>query len=121
MEKPKKIPVEVADVLKGVKFDRPADEEGQHLYPTVFDLLCPRWKDGVQTRKSGKLTIRVDGGAYRVVMECPQEGVQASFLVDSLEGLLTAVELQVGSGRCHWTQTWAQQKKNSQRVDEPVQ
>jgi hypothetical protein len=121
MEKPKKVKAETADVLRNVKFDRPADETGTALYPILFDLLCPRWRDGVQTRKAGRLSVRCDGGAYRVSIECPTEGVQTTVLLTCLDTLVADIEAFLGSGKTHWSLTWAQQKKAGQGVDDAIQ
>ena len=112
---------ESADLLANVVFSNPADEQGRVLYPTLFDLLAPRWKDGHQTRQPGRLSIRIDGGAYRVSIECPTEGLQTSMIVASLENLAEAVEIILMQADSHWALTYARAIKNRAVIDDAIQ
>jgi hypothetical protein len=117
MEANKKPKVEAASILKSLKFGNPVDKDGRKMYPTLYDLLCPRWQDGVLVRQAGRLTIKADGAAYRVSIECPTEGLQTSVVVDNLPNLLADTEKLVSQGQCHWALTWARQKKNLPTIE----
>lgn len=112
--------VERANCLERVVFSVPADEEGRTLFPTLFDLMCPRYHGMTCTRQGARFTIKVDGGAYRVSIECPTEGLQTSFFVESLDNFPLFCENYLTQGAPHWGLTWAQQKKNQPTIDEIV-
>ena len=121
MEAKKKPKVESANILAAVKFTNPVDKDGRKAFPTVYDLLCPRWKEGVLVRQPGRLTIKADGAAYRVSIECPTEGLQTSVVVDNLPNLLADVEKIVSQGQCHWALTWSRQKKNQPTIEDLIE
>jgi len=116
----KKPKIETAKVLAGVTFSTPADKEARKAFPNLFDLLCPRYRDGVCTRQAGRLTVRVDGGAYRVQIECPTEQVQTIFMVESLFTLMSDTEALLLTGKLHWGMTWAKARKNLPTLDDSV-
>lgn len=120
MEANGKPKAEKAKVLERVTFCLPDDESGLALFPNVYDLLTPRWKDGVITRQPGRLTLKPDGSSWRVSIECPTEGLQTTVVVKSLESALSEVEDLVTSNKAHWGLTWALQKKNLPTIDKPV-
>jgi hypothetical protein len=121
LDKPKKPKVESATLLAKVKFLNPADPEDKKALPNVADLLCPRWKDGTLVRQAGRLTIKPDGAAWRVSIECPTEGLQTSFLVDSLHNLFSDAEKFLSQGKAHWALTWTRQKKNVPTIEDLIE
>lgn len=121
MEAKKKPRVETAKILQNVKFINPTDKEGIKCYPTIYDLLCPRWKEGTLVRQAGRLTIKADGGAYRVSIECPTEGLQTSLIVDNLPNLFADAEKLLSQGQCHWALTWSKQKKNQPTIEDLIE
>lgn len=120
MDKNGKPKVEAAKLLAGVTFSTPADKEARKLVPNLFDLLCPRYRDGICTRQPGRLSIKVDGGCYRVVIECPTEGVQTALAVESIVGLAELVEALLLNGKPHWGMTWQKAKRNLPTIDDAV-
>jgi hypothetical protein len=111
---------ERARVLEHVTFALPDDETGKTLFPNLFDLLTPRWKDGAVTRQEGRLSLKPDGSSWRVSIECPTEGLQTSFVVHSLETLLCEAENHVSGKSCHWGLTWNLKKKNLPVLDSSI-
>jgi len=117
----KKPKVEVARCLTNIKFSNPVDEAAKKEYPNLYDLLCPRWKDGALVRQPGRLTLRVEGGSYVVSIECPTEGVQTSILAHSLASVLSDLESSIKANLCNWVPTWARRKKFSPSVDDLIE
>lgn len=111
---------ERAKCLERVTFTLPDDEGGKALFPLLFDLLTPRWKEGVVTRQPGRLSLKPDGSSWRISIECPTEGLQTSFIVNSLESAFMEAECLIESGKAHWGLTWQKQKKNLPVVDEVI-
>lgn len=116
----KKPPVERARVLEGLVHSLPADDKGREEFPTLSDLLSPRWRDGVCTRQGGTISVCIDGAGYRVRVTCPTEGVQTTIGVESLSTLLVELELKIANGGVFWGQTWERQKKSAPRLDDSV-
>lgn len=121
MAEPKKPVVEVADILKGLTLAKIDDEAGKLLYPIVFDLLAPRYKDGACTRQAGKLTLKVEVGTWQVQIECPSEKVQTRLYVRSLDNFLQDVENLLASGKMQWGPTWDRAKKDKPALESPIQ
>jgi hypothetical protein len=109
--------VERASILKGVTVLLPQDPAGVQRYPTVSDLLCPRWVDGTMTRMAGRVSIRVEGSCYRVTIECPTEGLMTSIVLASLVECLDALEAVVASGQAKWQLTYEAAKRSRQAMD----
>lgn len=116
--KPKKV---VPKILQNVKFSPPADPVGLEAYPTLYELLSPSWIDGKLVREGGRMTVKSDGPAFRVSIECPSEGVQTSFIVESLDKLMENAEKILSQGHMHWGLTWSRQKKNLQAIDNAIE
>ena len=112
---------ESASCLQGVTFALPDDEAGQVLFPTLWDLLTPRWKDGKLTRQAGRLSLKPDGSSWRMSIECPTEGLQTSLLIKSLESALAEADAHCASGKAHWGLTWALQRKNLPTIDKAIE
>ena len=121
MDPKKKPKVQAAKVLEAIKFSNPIDKDGRKLYPTLYDLLCPRWVDGILVRQPGRMTIKADGAAYRVSFDCPTEGLQTSIIVDNLPNLFADAEKIVSQGQCHWALTWSRQKKNQPTIEDLIE
>lgn len=121
MEVNGKTKAERAKVLETVTFTLPDDDKAKEEYPNLYDLLVPRWKDGAVTREEGRMSIKPDGSGWRVSIECPTEGLAASFIVKSLITAFEEAEAHVSGSHCHWGLTWAVKKKNLQKLDRAVQ
>ena len=111
MSENKKPQVEAAKLLKNIKMISPADKEDLKATPGLHELLVPIWRANVLVRQPGRMTIKPDGSAWRVSIECPTEMLQTSFVVDSLRNLMQDVEKIVTQSLCHWGPTWERQKK----------
>jgi hypothetical protein len=120
-EEKKRPQVETAKILSSVKFLAPDDDAGRKSLPNVYDILCPRWKKGVLVRQPGRLTLRVEGGAYLLVLEAPTERLQTSVIVHSLASALADLEKAISSSGCNWGPTWAARKKNLPTLDDLVE
>ncbi len=119
-DKPKaKRPVRKA--LEGVKFAPPSDPEGLKACPTLYDLLSPKWQDGKLVLEGGRFTIKADGPCFRVSIELPSEGLQTTFIVDSLLKVAEVSEKIVTQGQVHWGLTWSRQKKNLQAIETAIE
>jgi hypothetical protein len=116
--KPKKV---VPRILQNVKFSPPADQPGLKAFPTLYELLSPSWIDGKLVREGGRLSIKSDGPSFRVSIECPSEGVQTSFIVESLDKIMENSEKILSQGQMHWGLTWSRQKKNLQALDNAIE
>lgn len=113
-DKPK--PTKVA-FLAELEFAPAADPEARKKWPMTFSALEPHWHGTVQTRQGGKLSIRMEGGGYLVMLELPAEGVMTTVVVSSLGSLMDEVEGHLAGGRANWTQTYAERKKNLSKLD----
>lgn len=116
-EKKKPI-VETAKTLSKLSPQAWQDEAGKKLYPTIWDVMSARWKEGVMTRQAGRLTIRCDGGTLRATIECPTEGLQTTYVADSLAGLFEGLEAFLASNKARWGLTWQKAKKNLPVLDD---
>jgi len=120
-ENSKKPPIERARCLENLTLDSFQDSVGKEKYPILHDLLSPRWVENRMTRQGARLTVKVDGGCVRVSIECPTEGVQTSFMLDTLNDLSKSIELHLAAGDVRWGLTWARLKKNLPTIDGAVQ
>lgn len=116
-----RLSVECADILKGVTMDHFQDDNGRKLFPTLHDLLSPRWKDTVMTRQGARLTVRVDAGNLRVTIDCPTEGLVSSFMIESLDELLPTLERVLANGQAKWGLSYGRAKKNLPTIDKALQ
>jgi len=97
------------------------DASAKKETPLLLDVLLPIWEGSVMLRQPGRLTIGPDGGSWRVTIECPTEGLQAVFMVDSLSTLLRDVETLLASGKTHWGLSWQKRKRHSPTIDDAIQ
>jgi len=112
---------EVADVLKDLRLTTVQDDDGLALYPVLFDLLNPRYKDGKLTRLGGRLSIKADSGVWRISLECPSEEVACTLVVRSLHECLGELEVAIMQKTVFWDQSWSKRKKDLKALAEPVQ
>lgn len=103
--------VERADVLKNLRTLTPADEASLEQYPTLIDLLSPRFKDGKCTRQGSRLSLKVEGAFFRLTIDCPTEGLMCTFVVGSLFNVLADFERHVRGPEACWTPNYDSQKK----------
>lgn len=115
-EQPAVVP-ERAEALKNLTQLTPQDEEGMKAYPTIFDLLMPRFKDGRLTRASGSIGIGVTGSLFRVTLRCPTEGLETVWVTDCLKDLFKRLEAYLVSSKAAWTPTYENQKRARQALD----
>lgn len=121
MDEKKKPKVEAAPLLKNLKMANPSDKDDLKTLANIVGLLVPIWRDGTLTRQSGRMTVQPDGSAWRVMIECPTEGVQTSFTVDNLRNLMVDAEKFVTQPGCHWGLTWARKKKSMPTIESPIE
>jgi hypothetical protein len=110
---------ERAELLADRKAAELHDEEARKHYPFLCDVLYPRFRDGVQTRVAGILTLTVENGAYRVTLRCEEEGLQTVAVLTTLSDLWTCLEAFLASEKAAWTLTYNAKKKldTASRVD----
>jgi len=97
------------------------DAEGKKAFPNVLDLLAERWQAGKMTRQPGRLSVRLEGSAIIVVIECPTEGLQTSFAVNSITTLFAEAEKILTQGLCQWQLTWDRKKNNKPVIETAIQ
>lgn len=111
MGKKNGLAIERADVLKNFRSLAPNDEVSLEQYPTIVDLLSPRFKDGKCTRQGSRLAVKAEGAFFRVTIDCPTEGVMCTWIVGSLFNLLADFERHVRGPEACWTPNYDSQKK----------
>jgi hypothetical protein len=112
--KQSKPPIERAACLENLQVVVPADDEAAKRFPTIYDCLMPRWKEGACVRQSGKISIRITGSLFTITLECPTEGLQASLSSETFADLFTRLEKLLASGKAQWVPSWEIQKKARQ-------
>lgn len=112
---------EASKLLKNVAFATLKDDKGKKELPALLDILLPIWREGVMTRQPARLTIQPDGGHWRATIDCPTEGVMATFLLDNLPDLLKAVDDLLASGKAQWAMSWIKRKKHLPTIDDIIQ
>lgn len=105
------ITAERADVLKNLRTLTPADNDTVEGYPTLLDLLSPRFRDGRCTRQGSRLSLKVEGAFFRMSIDCPTEGVMCSMVVGSLYNILNDFERHVAGADACWVPNFDAQKK----------
>jgi len=119
---PKKRPgPETAKLLANVKMIVPKDDASKKAIPGLLDVMLPIWKDSIMTRQPAKMMISADGGSWRCTIECPTEGLQATFMLDSLATLLVEVDAILQSGKTSWGMSWQRRKKHLPTIDDLIQ
>ena len=115
-DKPK-LAVEPSPLLANRRTLLPHDDEATSRWPKVVSLMLPRYDAFSRlTREPGSITIRPDGGMWRIVMSCPTEGVQCIYGSTSLTLVLDDFEAHIGSENCNWTENYESLKKAKQRL-----
>jgi hypothetical protein len=116
MDENKVVP-EYAPVLIGKRGLSPHDDVAAREWPTLMQLLLPRFDDKRRlTREAGVISIRVDGPLFRVSVVCPTEGVQAVLGTTSLMQLMEQLELFVGDPLTSWVPTYESKKRTGQSL-----
>jgi hypothetical protein len=121
MDEKKKPKVEAAPLLKNLKMANPNDKDDAKTLPNLVGLLVSIWRDGTMTRQPGRMSIQPDGSAWRVTIDCPTEGVMASFCVDNLHNLMYDVEKFVTQTQCHWGLSWSRRKKTMPTIESAIE
>ena len=110
-----------AKLLAKVAFTSLKDDAAKKEIPSLLDVLLPIWQDSVMTRQPATMMITPDGGHWRCTITCPTEGLQATFLVDSLPALLKDVDAILASGKTAWGMSWQRRKKSLPVIDDLLQ
>lgn len=121
MSEQKKPKVEAAKILSKRVQAVLSDVEGKKAYPNILDLLAERWDAGKMTRQPGRLSVRIEGAAIIVQIECPTEGLQTSFQVGSFSSLFEEAEKILTEGKCQWALTWDRKKNNRPTIETAIQ
>jgi len=99
----------------------PEDPQGEKCYPTLFQLLTPRFVDGKCTRLAGSLSIRPHGSIWVVTVNCPTEEVVTKCHFATLAGLLDQLERHVANPLTIWLPDYASGKRARQEVKRLLQ
>jgi hypothetical protein len=114
----KKIEADPVPILIGRVGLSPHDDEFVRDYPTLAQLLMPRYADGcVMTREPGIVSIKIDGSLYRVTLVCPTERCQTTVGLTTLCNLLLDLECHVSDPKSDWVPTWDSKKKARRQLD----
>jgi len=93
------------------------DDLAKKALPTLLDVLLPIYEDGTMTRQPGRLSIVPDGGSWRLTIECPTEGLQATLMLDSLPTLFDESERLLAGGSVRWGESWKKRRKALPEID----
>lgn len=107
--------------LAAMRRQAPDDAQAVEVWPTLLGCLLPVWVDGKCKRQAGSLRVRLIGGYYQVTLHCPTEGLETSLVVETLVGLLDALERRLNDPGCVWTPDFDSIKKTRQVRIEAVQ
>jgi len=77
----------------------PYDDVGFEAYPELFDLLMPHYDGKVMTRQPGRMSLTLDGWAFKFVIACPTEKEQYIVELESLFDGLAQIEQMLASGK----------------------
>lgn len=116
-----KVSVHVPAFLKDAVNARLDDQKGKEGYPTLFALLAPVYDGKVLTYQPGKMTLRIEGANYVVVLDSPTAVLQTRVCLPSLDGLLDALERHLASGNAVWMPGWKKGGKPLPTVDGELQ
>jgi hypothetical protein len=121
MSKAKKPSVHVAKVLRDAVSAKLDDPSGSSAFPVLSECLLPVYDGLLWKRQAGKLSISVEGAHWRVNLQCPTEGLQMTFVCETLVGVLEALEAFLASGRAVWTPGWNKHRGRLPTVDDIIQ
>lgn len=103
---------EYSPVLLGKVGLSPHDEEANALFPTLMQVLLPRYNRKKQlTREAGSISVRVDGSLFRCTIYAPTDGVQTTYDTDTLVNLLEQLEEHVSNPKTSWSLTYDKKRK----------
>lgn len=94
----------------------PNDAVAKEKWPTLVDVLWPRFKDGKLSRLAGRLGIKIIGGVYVLTVSAPHEQVQTTVYTSTLDGLLDVLEAHVRAPTTVWLPDFESQKKARQKA-----
>lgn len=109
---------ERASVFDKVVASAPQDDKAEELWPNLWELIMPKYKDGICTRQPGSLRIKVEGSYFRVYLECPTEGLCTSIMLATMNNAFEAFEGAAARGELNWVPTFDRAKKNKPVIDE---
>jgi len=121
MSKAKKPAVHVAKTLRDAVAAKLDDPAGSSALPVLSDCLLPVYDGLLWKRQGGKLSISVEGAHWKVNLQCPTEGLQTTFVCETLVGLLDALETFLASGQAVWTPGWKKSRGRLPTVDDVIQ
>lgn len=114
----KKYKAERAACLATISAPIPSDADFAERCPTLFDLLCPRWRDNKQTRQPSRIGVKAEGSVWRVTIDCPTEGLATTILVPYLFELWPYVEAKITNREVVWIPNYDAQKRARQGVED---
>jgi hypothetical protein len=79
------------------------DPDAHETYPALAEILY-KSRVGKEKRKAGAVRIFVDGGALKVAVTCPTEGVVAFVTLTSLSSILDDLERLLMDDKVEWRQ-----------------
>jgi len=118
---PKKVKAEPSEFLRDAMLRRLDDEQTATLYPTIYDLMTPRYEGQKITRLPASMSVRIDSANILVTISCPTEGLQTTIVVNSIANFLEETEKILTQGKCHWGLTWDRKKKQGQNVESAIE
>jgi hypothetical protein len=96
----------------------PHDDQAQHDYPTLCQLLMPRYDaDRQLTREAGSFRLFLEGSMFVVRFECPTEQVMTLMSTTTLGDLLLQLEDHLSSTTAVWTATWTAKQRSRRALD----
>lgn len=116
MAKSKKLEVEKPALFRGNSLNCPSDQAALEKWPTLCDVMYPRYREDAITWQAGSISIRIEGGYYAVTLTCPTEGKQLSIVVASLATAFDDLEAMLKSGQSHWRLTYEAKKELDRRT-----
>lgn len=100
----------------------PHDDQADKEYPTLMNLLYPRFNDRKKLiREAGSFRCAVDGPLFRIGVECPTEGIQTILATATLMDLLTLIEMHVSDPAAVWTPTYNSKKRARRGLDKSLE
>ena len=98
----------------------PEDMAGEAAFPALVWCLHPKWREKKCVKESGTLSVKIVGPYYVVNVVDPTRGLQTSVTLESLAGLLEAVEARLADPGQIWTPTFDRVKKARQEARKPI-
>ena len=96
------------------------DEKAEELLPNLWDHMRPHYDGLTITRMPGSIRIGVEGGYYRISISMPTEKRETVLVVDSLVGIIEALERYLAMGTQVYKPIWEKNKKKLPTIDDLI-